>query len=424
MAGLTGVMETAKSTLFNTQIEIQTASNNIANAQNKAYARQTAVQTSNPCIQTRPGWLSNGATVTSIIQTRDRFLEQRLLSAISDESSSDALLSQLQFVQGTQLDDGNSGLSQALGAFWDSWDRLVQEPSGPSQQTAVYEAAKNLADNINAAYAQLNITDSQDLPSQINDTIDRANVLIDQIATYNKQIMNSEQEGMTANSLRDARYAALKDLSGLIPIKFAEGANGSYTITAVDGSGSTLTLVDGATGTPLAYTANIPGGSLGGLLDFKTKLESYMGMLDAFANTLSSSVNTAHGTAVFSGTGAAGITAASSFIGTPATETAAALQVANLRNSIVTFPDGTNCRFNGYLAKIQDEIGTDTQTAQTQLEANHAICGEIDKQQQSVSGVSVDEEMVDIIQYQQVYQAAAKIVQTTADILNKLIDSV
>ena len=65
MAGLSVTLNTARQTLTNTQLELQTSSNNISNASTTGYAVETAVQTSNPEILTSSGWLGTGATVSS-----------------------------------------------------------------------------------------------------------------------------------------------------------------------------------------------------------------------------------------------------------------------------------------------------------------------------------------------------------------------
>ncbi len=84
MAGLTVTLNTAAQTLLNTQMEIQTSSNNISNASNTGYSRQTAVQTDNPAILDPFGWLGTGASITQITQMRDQFLEQQLMNAMTE----------------------------------------------------------------------------------------------------------------------------------------------------------------------------------------------------------------------------------------------------------------------------------------------------------------------------------------------------
>jgi flagellar hook-associated protein 1 FlgK len=83
-----------------------------------------------------------------------------------------------------------------------------------------------------------------------------------------------------------------------------------------------------------------------------------------------------------------------------------------------------NATFSGYLSDIQQRIGIDVQNANSKSNFQEALRQQLEAQQQSVSGVSIDEEMVSILQYQQVYQAAAKMIQQTAEMLNTVIEMV
>ncbi|MEM5788740.1 MAG: hypothetical protein AAGU11_15630, partial [Syntrophobacteraceae bacterium] len=148
MPGLTLSLETAKNTLLNMQVQLQTASHNISNAESKGYARQKVILAANPANWSSGGWLGTGAGVVTVMQMRDQYIEQQLMRSISDESQYGGLASQLDTIQAVFSDDGSTGISEALGDFWDTWDRLAQSPDGVSEQSALYESAKNLAQNI------------------------------------------------------------------------------------------------------------------------------------------------------------------------------------------------------------------------------------------------------------------------------------
>ena len=202
MAGLTVSLYTAGQTLQNTQLEIQTASNNISNASTTGYATETAVQTDNPTIHTTSGWLGTGASISQITQARDQFLEQQLMNANSGDSQYTSLSTELTAIQSACSDSGNDGISQALGNFFTSWNTLAQDPTGLSEQTAVYSAAKNLAGAIQSTYNQLNQIANQ-MPGQIQDTVNQANTLINQIAQLNTAIVQSPTPTCQPNDLID-----------------------------------------------------------------------------------------------------------------------------------------------------------------------------------------------------------------------------
>lgn len=425
-AGLMLTLDTAKQTLLNTQIEIQTASHNISNAQDTGYARQQALVVANPAVYTPAGWLGTGANVSQVVELRDQFVEQRLRDANSDLSQYTNVATELGSIQTAFNDDGSTGISQALGAFWDSWDQLVQDPSSLSNQTNVYQAAQSLATTIQSTSQRLTTIATNDIPGQLQDTVNQANTLISKIADLNTAIANSESTSFPANDLRDQRYQALSDLSALIPVKYSEDSTGVVTVTTTDASGP-LTIVSGGTATPITTSSTITGGQFGGLTSSLSDLNGYIDRLNDFAGTLITQVNAIHtqngGPVVFTGTDAATITASTNFLSgqSSADENTRASQMSSLQESTITFTDGKQSTFLQYLSDIQNQVGTDSQQAQTNESFNTALQTQLQTQQQLVSGVSIDEETVDLMQFQQVYQAAAKVVDLTSQMLNALM---
>jgi len=109
---------------------------------------------------------------------------------------------------------------------------------------------------------------------------------------------------------------------------------------------------------------------------------------------------------------------------TIADESARALAISNLQDTKVTFVDGSISKFSGYLSNIQETMGNDGKNASTQSTYYQKLKTELQAQQQSISGVSTDEEMVDLIKDQQIYQAAAKIISQVSELLQTVINMV
>ena len=203
--GLTLTLDTAGQTLLNTQTELQVSSSNISNAGNTWYAREVAHQTDNPDINTLSGWIGTGASVSQITQIRDQFLEGQLMGANSDYSQYSTLNSQLQTIQSADSDSGSTGITQALGSFFDSWDTLSQDPSDSSAQSTLTRAAQNLASTIQSTYGSLNQIATNGIPDQINDTVSQANSLIDQIASLNMSIVQAQADNIGRPGKRSYR---------------------------------------------------------------------------------------------------------------------------------------------------------------------------------------------------------------------------
>jgi len=438
MAGLSSTLEIAKSTLLNQQLLIQIASHNIANADNTTYARQKANLITNPTSRIQAGWVGNGSRIDQITQIRDQYLERQLLTSTAQASDYNTRASFLELM-GTYLNDtGEVGISSSLGSFWDAWDALSQNPTGLSQQQGVISASETLASSIQSAQSNLTSLKEQ-IQSQTGATVNQVNSLLSQIGDYNYSIIRMESGGDSANDLRDQRYQALTELSELVGTSFVEEDNGSITVTLQDGENA-ITLVSNHEAGSLAYDQDaglvsytdasggsftpdpndLTGGTLSGLVYSMQKTTEFNDRLITVANELISQVNTLYGSEIFYSDSTTIIAVSDSFKADPtAVSGDSATAVAELQNTKLAALD--NSTFVGYLATIQEQIGLDQQDAASSAEFQEALVDYLGTRQQSVSGVSIDEEMIDILQYQQIYQAAAKVVETTRALLDAVI---
>ena len=454
---LNATLEIAKQTLQNTQVAIQTSSHNIANADNTSYARQEVQFATTPALQLPDAWVGTGAKVSGIKQDRDQFIERQLRDATTQKSGYETLSSELDSASAILADNGDSGISQSLGAFWDAWDSLNQDPSGTSTSSSIVQsAAKTLATTIRQTYR--NLTDfAQGVKDQIDNDVTQVNTLLGNIAQSNKEIVKSEAGGQTANDLRDSRYQYLTQLAQLVPIQTTQESNGSVTVNL---KGTSVSLVNADQASTLQYTSSqefqfqdsagntttfANGLAGGGTLDSLNKTyqefgtqqnpldtsnppsnPTYLDRLNLFAANLIQTVNDTHDA---NGAGNVFTPATASFnagqiqvAGGFTPDSSQALDISDLQNQ--QQPGLGNATFAQYLGDIQQQIGTQASDASTQADFQNKLYQQLQTQQQSVSGVSVDEELVNIIKYQQVYSAAAKTIQATSDMLNTVINAV
>lgn len=441
MAGINSALEIAKNTLLDTQLLIQTASHNIANADNKAYARQKVVMATNHPEKGRGLFLGRGARVESIVQYRDQYLEQRLRNSTAMAARYETEAALLEQIGAYLSDTGESGVSQKLGDFFDSWDTLSQNPQGSVEREGVIAAATGLTQAIRDVSSNLSARDA-DIQSEIETRVVEINNLLSRIADYNREIVRMEISGQPANDLRDMRYQALADLAGLVQISAVEESSGSLTVTLTDGD-EKITLVAYQNSGELRYDStshllsyvdaeeqpfdptenSIEGGKLSGLLNASEKVRDYLERLDTFAATLIEKVNTTHGTvAVFSGSAAADIAVAEDFKDPANIRADQALALSNLQQ--LRMEELGDSTFVNYLAGIQQQVGLDQSQAGSNATFYGSLSEELLAQQQSVSGVSIDEEMIDLLKFQQLYQAAARVVSVTQQMLSTAIEMV
>jgi flagellar hook-associated protein 1 FlgK len=171
-----------------------------------------------------------------------------------------------------------------------------------------------------------------------------------------------------------------------------------------------------------------PSGQLGGLLSLaKTPggtIDGYLNSIDTFASNLASAVNTAYqGTFFTAGTPAgATLQVAAALQTSPSSLTSGttasgsndlALAVAKLRGGASV--DGT---YKTFVSKV----GSDVAEAQ-RLESNaQVLTNSAQDRRQSVSGVSMDEEMSNLVQFQRAYQASSRAMSTMDEMLDVLIN--
>jgi flagellar hook-associated protein 1 len=441
MAGLSGTLQIAKNTLLNQQILIQTATHNIANADNKAYARQRVSLATNIPYRIQAGWIGTGAMVEKISQVRDEYIEQQLMTSLSRESDYRTRSSYLEQIGTYLMDDGEVGISMRLRDFWDSWDSLSQNPPGLTEREQVITNANNLVETIRQNSSDLE-TLSRNIQNETGSTVDTINTLVSQIASYNQEIMSLEVTGKNANDLRDARYQTLLDLTEMLQVSYREETDGSLTLDVSDGA-ATINLVShqhegqlhyssatqlvsytdagGSTITPASNS--LSGGSLNGLLIAREKTQVYQDRLNTFTAELITQVNSAHGTQpVFDGTSAADILVNAAFQTAATVNADQALAISELQHTRFAALDSS--RFVEYLGAIQQQIGLEQADSASRADFNEALSLQLESLQQSTSGVSIDEEMIDLIKFQQVYQAAAKVVSVTHGLLTSVIDMV
>jgi flagellar hook-associated protein 1 FlgK len=256
-----------------------------------------------------------------------------------------------------------------------------------------------------------------------------------QIASLNTQISQAMAGGQPSpNALLDQRDQALDDLSQYGNVSVTNGANGQITVNF--GGDTTTPLINGNTAnavSSLNLNASSGGtlGALNGLTSPTGQISGYLTTLNSFANTLASSVNAIHTTPPFfsvaTSTTALGATATTlnvtpSLVSNPSNvETTSTSNPA--ANDVATAIAGLSggAADTSYSAFVS-QVGSDVQSNTTTSTTAQTMLTTIGNQRQSVSGVSLDEEMTNLISYQRAYQASARMMTTIDATLDTLIN--
>lgn len=453
MAGLNAALEIGKNALLNAQVQIQTTSHNVANAQNPNYSRQKAPTVTQGAILGRAGWIGAGARLDRIVQQRDTFLEGRYLDASSQGAYYGTLERILTAAETSLSDDGDTGLYAALRDFWNAWNAMAQNPEGAAEKAVVLECGRNLCAGLNQTAAQLT-QQREGLVTELGDNVTAINALLQKIRDLNQQIQRAETPTFMANDLRDQRFQALQELSQYVQFTTQDGTGGTLNVFLEDGTPLVLFTEYAAelkiAGNADALTIRIADsdkivaqfdataaekvrdglqGSTGALVTALGTVQTWHDALDTFASALVTSFRNLYDEVLQTpesyffdpeATTAAEIHLTDNPLGSPSN----ALARGALSLESEPMDSLENLTPGQYLTQLSQDVGLSVQSASTQHLLQESLAQQLDGQRQSVSGVSLDEEMVDLIKHQQLYQAAAKLVQQTAEMIQTAINMV
>jgi flagellar hook-associated protein 1 FlgK len=422
-------LQTALSGLIAEQAALDVTGNNIANSDTEGYSRETPVlQTNQPIVipaisplTGRGAQLGTGVSVGSITRVRNIYLDAQYRTQNSALSAASTSSEELTQAQAAFNEPSSSGLASGLSAFWSAWNELANAPTSLEAKQGVVAAGVQLANMFHELSAQLSTISTQAGEQYAALTGPSGEVQSDasQIAQLNGQIKLAEEAGQKPNEMLDRRDLLLDKLSSLAQVTVSEQPDGTDTVSFGDAA---KPLVEGTTvNWPQALTESA-GGKLGALLALTSPtgaLSNYQTALGNVAATLAGSVNALHtSTPFFSGTTAATLTVAVTAAQVQTSSTAdpggndVAQAIAALRGGAAE---------EGY-ASLVEQVGSGVQAAKDDQSNLQTTVTAIANQRQSVSGVSLDEEMTNLISFQRGYQASARTLTAMDSMLETLIE--
>jgi flagellar hook-associated protein 1 len=430
---LTG-LQTALSGLLAEQTALDTTGNNIANANTEGYSRETVLLEPNPplpiaAISTLTGegaQLGAGVSVTNITRIRNDYLDVQYRSQNSALAGAGTQAEQLTQAQSAFNEPSSASIATQMSAFWTAWSNLANAPTSEAAKQAVVAAGQQLASTFNQLSGELSTISTQtgEQYAALTGAGGQVEQYAEQIAQLNSQIKLSEEAGETPNTMLDRRDLLIDKLSSLANITVKEEPDHMDTITFGDAE---KPLVEGGKFNWPQGLTEAAGGQLGSLLSLssaKGALGELRSGLDEVAEALASSVNEKlealkpPAKAFFSGTTAATLTVAVESSEVPASGSEApggnklALSIAALRGGAAEQDYAT----------LVETVGGDVQRARNDQANLQSTVTAINDQRQSVMGVSLDEEMTNMIGFQRGYQASARTMSVMDEMLETLIE--
>lgn len=460
MGDITKILNTSKESILSHLSAMNVTGSNIANVDTPGYTRLRPMFSSTGTKAT--GDIQIGVEISSIERIYDKFLDSQIVKQKQIGGFTDAQYSYLQQIETIFNESSGTGINDAMNKFWNAWEDLSLNPSGQAERESLVAASQSLALMFQQKAEQ--VAELQgDINSAIPGTVDQVNFITSKIAMYNHDILYSLTGGASAGDLQDKRNNLLNELAGLTDFFYVEDAEGSFNIFLADGR----PLVEGDNSWRLGTQINpanssfydliyeqdgsninslITGGKLAGYLEMRdAKLEGYLADFNSLAVGIADAVNARHrlGYDTYGNTGGdffefagsvrdaahiqvsslvvsnSGLIAASGSINNDGQN---ATKIGALKDALLM--DGNLSSFNTFYSSFVGRIGQDVNNSASTNDRQSAVLTQLEEQRESISGVSLDEELMNLMKFQMGYNAAGKLAATAEELMDTLMNMV
>jgi flagellar hook-associated protein 1 len=458
-----GGLGTAVSGLLAQQRAMDATGQNVVNANTPGYSRQRVVLGSvgaPVAASFQTGQSRNasvgGVSVDAVTRIHDAFTEATRAAAGGRQNALTSQTASLGSVQTLMSEPGDTGLQASIDSFYASWHELSLNPGDGAAGSVVLQRGIAVTDQLhtlsNGIAQQWNTA-----RTNLGAVVAQANQASSDLATLNGKIQEGVMTNHPVNELLDQRDTLARKLAELVGGTVSQGPNGTVAvavngITVVSGSvAETLNLsgasaLTAAAGNPPAIqwrgtTVPVESGSAAGYLaTLKSDLPKLSGAIDQVAVALRDAVNTVHatgftltgtpGAAFFAGSGARDLNVVPTqpsdlaIVSAPNTiDGAVALKIGDLADDVTAAAalggtPGASARWKS----ITTSLGVQLQSLNNASSIQDSVVSAADAAVVADSGVSIDEEMTNMMLYQRAYQASARVITTVDSMLDTLIN--
>lgn len=429
------------------QIALNLTAQNIANVNTIGYSRQEAMMGSLSGF----GRLDNGAgvEVTGVRRVTDDYLVAQHWRSRAATGSSYAFH---QYINTTEqlLGSESMNIAKGLDSFFASLSAALDSPETPAQRSQIVSSAGALANRFTQLDESL-VTQEKQIDDQLSSTVSQVNSYLSQLAELNVQIGDQAAKGVNTSALEDSREQVVRELSTYMEVRVNRQSDGTFAICLPQGQplvlgGSSSALALAGDKLSLAFggqTFEVPklhGGSLAGVMDYRTTvLRPTREALNQIASKLADEFNAKQSGGVdLNGNGEAGKPASKKMFTYDKLNPAGTLRVAvdftgddlafakagggkgdnrNLQD-LLTIKNGQYDAYSALLGKMAVQSGQ----AKASMQADANMEKQMAAKLSSVSGVNTDEEGVKVMAYTKAYQANAKVISTSEQLFNSILN--
>lgn len=450
---------------------MNTIGQNVANANSEGYSRRRitleADSLTSQGIYTRhlmKTATGAGVNVSAYERLRDALLARSGWHANgwmggSEEEHRITTALQSTFTAGTE-----GSLADQLSQFWNAWSDLADNPTDNGVRMAVRGQGAALTATLNRMAADIEHLQGETTRA-LENGIDEMNATIEEIAELNAVIERGRAAGSPDLSAEDRRDLLIKKISEFGSVRVQEEPTGGYTVLLdglmIVGGASTKTLeVDTSGGSPAVRIAgtsvslNVPpegGGRIAGWLrTLDTTIPDTMAALDSIAEALVTEINALHNSGhdldgntdvdfFYHDTGPPemGVTASSIRLSDAVDADSRAIVASegdpssgvndsSIANLIFGLSEGKVMAgdtesIDTFVINLVSGIGATAKRARSLYESHAAFASHVAAMEKGISGVSLEEEMTDLIRFQQSFAAASRVLSSAEEMMDTLL---
>lgn len=449
------------------QRALDVTSHNVANANTQGYTRQDVILETSPPIKVLEGYVGTGVDVAEFRRMRDQFIDIQIRTenkALGEWEVKSNILGKLEVIINEPSD---SSLRNVLDDYWESWQKLSKNPESVAVRATVMQSGLTLAESFNHLDRQF--TDLQeDINRGISIKVDEINSLARQLRDLNVQVVKAESSGNKANDLRDKRDLLLEQLAKVVDVGVVEDQLGAVNVTI---GGRSLVARGYINEIKFTYNENNPleakmewfnsltqevqgdvgiaSGELKGYLHMRdVVVTNIQGKISDMAKSVAEQVNNLHhqgyglddnpGIDFFVKSDAGkpfmagnievnqllvddvNLLAAGKTQPVLAGDGENALDIAQLSDKLVM--NGGKATLGDFYRSTVAQLGVDALEAERMMVNQSLLTDQLINKRAEVSGVSLDEEMTNMIKFQHAYSASARVINIMDEMLDLIVN--
>lgn len=223
MASTFSGLDIALTGIYASQMRLNVAAHNIANADTPGYSKQSVdVKAGEPIsCGVKGGMWGTGVDMSHVYSNRSEFYDTKYRASVALENEYETKNYYLKSIENYFNETNSEALVASYDEFFQTMGTLSTDASSLEKRTIMNQIGKTFAENCANNYASLQSIQS-DINDEIKSCVEKINIISQQILSINREINTLEVSGATVNDLRDRREALIDELSLYVNVETRE----------------------------------------------------------------------------------------------------------------------------------------------------------------------------------------------------------